>query len=77
MEPQTLGGNVRINPGFLPPVALVTVAMNLAMMASAECDDPLVADLPSKCTALRKAQMIGTARSSDSPVSCGKMNHIQ
>jgi hypothetical protein len=32
--------------------------MNLAMMASAECDDPLVADLSSKRAALCKAQMM-------------------
>ena len=36
--------------------------MNLAMMASTECDDPLVADLSSKCAALRKAQMMGIGR---------------
>ena len=36
--------------------------MNLAVMASAECDDPLVADLSSKCAALRKAQMMGIGR---------------
>ena len=36
--------------------------MNLAMMPSTECDDPLVADLLSKCAALRKAQMMGIGR---------------
>jgi hypothetical protein len=36
--------------------------MNLAMMPSTECDDPLVADLSSKCAALRKAQMVGIGR---------------
>ena len=62
LEPQTSCGNVRVNPGFFPPVALVTVAMNLAMMSSTECDNPLVADLSSKCAALRKAQMMGIGR---------------
>ena len=32
--------------------------MNLAMMPSTECDNPLVADLSSKCAALREAQMM-------------------
>ena len=36
--------------------------MNLAMMASTECNDPLVADLSSKCAALREAQMMGIGR---------------
>ena len=36
--------------------------MNLAMVASAECDDPLVADLSPQCAALRKAQMMGIGR---------------
>jgi hypothetical protein len=36
--------------------------MNLAMMASAERDYPLVADLSSKCAVLRKAQMMGIGR---------------
>jgi hypothetical protein len=38
------------------------MAMNLAMMASTECDDPLVADLSAKCGALREAQMMGIGR---------------
>ena len=62
LEPQTSCGTVRVNPGFFPPVAFVTVAMNLAMMPSTECDNPLVADLLSKCAALRKAQMMGIGR---------------
>jgi hypothetical protein len=36
--------------------------MNLAMMASTECDDPLIANLSSECAALRKAQMMGIGR---------------
>ena len=36
--------------------------MYLAMMASTECDNPLVADLSSKCAALREAQMMGIGR---------------
>ena len=36
--------------------------MNLAMMASTECDNPLVADLSSECAALGKAQMMGIGR---------------
>ena len=48
--------------GFSPPVAFITVAMNLAMMASAECHDPLVADLSAKCAALREAQMMRIRR---------------
>ena len=36
--------------------------MNIAMMTSTECDDPLVANLSSKCAALRKAQMMGIGR---------------
>ena len=36
--------------------------MNLAVMASTECDDPLVADLSSQCAALRKAQMMRIGR---------------
>ena len=62
LEPQTSCGNVRVNPGFFPPVAFVTVAMNLAMMPSTECDNPLVADLSPKCAALREAQMMGIGR---------------
>ena len=54
LEPQTSCGTVRVNPGFFPPVAFVTVAMNLAMMPSTECDNPLVANLSPKCAALRK-----------------------
>jgi hypothetical protein len=62
LEPQTSCGYVRVNPGFFPPVAFVTVAMNFAMMAATECDDPLVANLSPKCAALRKAQMMGIGR---------------
>jgi hypothetical protein len=57
-----LGGDVRVNPGVLPPVALVTVAMKLAMVPSTECDDPLIADLSSKCAMLREAQMMRIGR---------------
>ena len=36
--------------------------MNLAMMASTERDDPLVADLTAKRAVLRKPQMMGIGR---------------
>ena len=62
MQPQTSCGDVWVNPGLFPPAAFVTVAMNLGMVTSAEGDDPLVADLSSKCAALRKAQMMGIGR---------------
>jgi hypothetical protein len=62
LKPQTSCGNVRVNAGSSPPVAFVTVAMNLAMMHSTERDNPLVADLSSQCAALRKAQMMGIGR---------------
>ena len=62
LEPQASCGNVRINAGFFPPVALVTVAMNLAMMPSTEGDDPFVANLSCKCAALRKPQVMRIGR---------------
>jgi hypothetical protein len=62
LEPQTSCGDVWVNPGFFPPVAFVTVAMNFAMMAATECDNPLVANLSPKCAALREAQMMRVRR---------------
>ena len=52
--------------------------MNLAMMPTAECDDPLVADLSPQCAALRKAQMMGIARlaSTDQAGLLGNKAHV-
>ena len=62
MQPQTSRGNVRVNAGFFPPAALVTMPMNLAMVPSTECDNPLIADLSSKCASLREPQMMRIGR---------------
>ena len=49
----------RIDTGLAPPCGFIAAAVNLAMMPTAQRDRELIADLPPKRSALRKAQMMG------------------
>src|SRR6516164_3182291 len=60
-EPKRAGGPSWIEAQFLPPCGFITVTMNLAMMAPAQRNCELVADLAAERMILRKAQMMGIA----------------
>src|SRR5579862_7567210 len=60
-EPERSGCERRINPGLAPPRGLVAVAMDITMVAAAERDGELVADLAAERAALREAQMVSIA----------------
>ena len=59
LEPQRTGAGGRINASLLPPRRFVATAMDLAMMAAAERDRELVADLAAERSVLSEAQMMG------------------
>ena len=61
-EPQHAGCFGRIYPGSLPPRGFIAAPMNLAMMASAQRDGELVADLAAKGAGLRKAEVVRVRR---------------
>jgi hypothetical protein len=60
--PKIAGMGERIDGGFAPPRRLVTVAVQLAMVAAAERDRELVTDLAAQRPALGKAQLMSIAR---------------
>src|SRR5579862_3276460 len=60
-EPERSGCERRINPGLAPPRGFVAVAMDITMVAAAERDGELVADLAAERAALREAQMVSVA----------------
>jgi hypothetical protein len=53
--PATLSGSI---PGRLPPCALVTGTVDLAVVHAAERDDVFIARLASQCARLRIAKMM-------------------
>ena len=61
MCPQPKGASCggSIDTELAPPSSLVPAAVYLAMMAAAERDGELVADLAAERRCLRKAQMMG------------------
>ena len=60
-QPQLTGWDGRIDTGPAPPSGFIAVAMQLAMMAAAQGDRELVADLAAQRPALREAQVMGVA----------------
>jgi hypothetical protein len=61
-EPQSTGGDSRINADLLPPRRLVATTMDFAMMAAAEQYGEFVANLSAKGPLLRKAYMMRIGR---------------
>ena len=61
-QPQRSSSDRRIDPGHLPPCGFIAMAVNLAMVSSAQRDGELVADLAAERPALREAQMMGIRR---------------
>ena len=59
LNPQRTGCCERIDSCSAPPGRFVAVAMKLTMMSTAKGNGELVADLATKCSLLREAQMMG------------------
>ena len=59
-----MGGDARIDTDLFPPTRLITGAMHLPVMTAAERYSELIADLATKCTRLRKTQMMAIGRAS-------------
>ena len=59
LEPQRPRGDSRIDPGFTPPCGFIAAAVNLAMVAAAQRDGELIADLAAERAALREPQVMG------------------
>ncbi len=47
-QPEDTSGNGGVNTRLCPPCRFITTAMNLAMMAAAQRDSELIADLAAK-----------------------------
>ena len=58
LEPERAGGADGIDPGILPPCGFVAAAVDLAMMAAAQRDGELIADLASERAVLREPKMM-------------------
>src|SRR5580698_3115056 len=52
----------RVDACLVPPCSFIAVAVHFAMMAAAERDGELVADLAAERPALREAQVVSIAR---------------
>ena len=61
LEPQLPSFDDRIDSRIQPPRRFIAVPVNFAMMATAERDRELIADLAAKRPALCEAQMVGVA----------------
>jgi len=59
LQPEDSGGVSRINPNVAPPDGFIAAAMHLAVMAPAQRNRELVADLAAQRRCLGKAQMMG------------------
>jgi hypothetical protein len=59
LQPQSTGGNGRIDTGLLPPSGFVTAAMSLAVMAPAQRDGELIAYFSPERAMLREPQVMG------------------
>ena len=62
LQPQFPGRGGRIDGGFLPPFGFVAKTMNFPMMAPAQGNRELIADLASERAALREAKMMSVGR---------------
>src|SRR6516162_9704543 len=60
--PELVGDLERIDPGRLPPCALVAGAMDLAVVHAAERDDEFITRLAAERTRLGIAKMMGIGR---------------
>src|SRR5579863_5323809 len=61
LQPQRTGTRERIDGGSVPPSRFVTMAMQLAMMATAKGDSELIADLAAERPALGETHVVGVA----------------
>ena len=75
LRPQRSGGADRIDSSFAPPDAFVAAVVDLAVMAAAQRDGELVADLAPEGAALREAQVMGIGRSAAAD-QAGLLGHI-
>ena len=60
--PELVSDLERIDPSRLPPCALVTSAVDLAVVHAAERDDEFIARLAAERARLRVAKMMGVGR---------------
>jgi hypothetical protein len=58
LQPEGAGRTRWINASLLPPSRFVPTAGQLAMMTAAKRHRELIADLPTECLPLDKAQMM-------------------
>ena len=61
-NPERMCGERRINANFSPPRAFVTAAMEFAMVAATKRNGELIANLSTKGSALREAQVMSIGR---------------
>ena len=61
LQPQITGTRERIDSGFAPPSRFITMAMQLTMMATAQGDSELIADLAAERPALGETHVVGVA----------------
>jgi hypothetical protein len=61
-KPKRASGGGRIDGGLLPPCSFITSSMNLAVMAPAQRNGELIADLAPECAVLCKTKMMGIRR---------------
>jgi hypothetical protein len=57
-QPERTSRHGRIDPGAAPPGGFIAAAVDLAVVAAAQRDSELVADLAAECSALGKAQVV-------------------
>ena len=62
LKPQGPSSDKWIDSGFAPPFGFIAIAVELTMMAAAQRDGELVADLAPKRTTLREAEVMRIAR---------------
>ncbi len=62
VSPQLTSNLDRIDAGLLPPCPLIADTMNRPVMDAAQRSNEFVAHLPTECTRLHEAQVVGIGR---------------
>jgi hypothetical protein len=62
LQPQSSGGDGRINAVNFPPCGFIAAAMGLTMVAPAQRHGELITDLAAQRAVLREAQVVGVCR---------------
>ena len=62
LAPQRICSPERFNAGLCPPGCFVAISMNFAVMPAAQRDRELITHPPSKCSGLRKSEVVRVGR---------------